>query len=144
MLAMGFNSCEIRGQLMGTNFAELVEYSLSNALWSAIFGRGTSDLLAKISKRKGFFHGDNLENTVDMALAMKRCSVSYNIPYEPVYQTSENEESNPLMYGMCRKFRNTTFRDFKLFSPNRSCQLFQHLISPTEVLCIFLIKRLLI
>lgn len=58
-----------------------------------------------------------------MALAMKRCSVAYNIPYEPVYQTSQNEENHPLMYGMCRKFRNTTFRDFKLFSPNRSLAL---------------------
>ena len=66
MLAMGFNACEIRGQLMGTNFAELVEYSLSNALWSAIFGRGTSDLLAKISKKKGFFHGVRITRTVDI------------------------------------------------------------------------------
>ena len=33
------------------------------------------------------------------------------------------EENHPLMYGMCRKFRNTTFRDFKLFSPNRSLAL---------------------
>ena len=122
MLAMGFNSCEIREQIMGTNFADLVEYSLSNALVSAVFGRGTSDLLAKVSKRKGFFHGDNLENTVDMSLAMKRCSVAYNIPYEPVY-ASEGGKENPLIYGMCAKFRNTTFRDLRDFSPQRSLAL---------------------
>ena len=123
MLAMGFDTREIREQIMGTNFADLVEYSISNVLWSVLFGgRGTSDLLAKISKRKGFFHGNNLEHTVDMSLAMKRCSVAYNISYEPVY-ASENGEEHPLMYGMCAKFRNTTFRDFKLFSPNRSLAL---------------------
>ena len=81
LLAAGFTSCEVRDQLVGTDFKDLVDFSLPRAIRNAFVGRngGILALWRLFSEGKGFFHGDGLESAVDAALAQKRCSMHMNI-----------------------------------------------------------------
>lgn len=110
----GFTACELRQNLMNTEFRDLVEYSLTDALLHAIVGKGVANLTQSLDRAKGFFHGDGLEEAIDRTLAEKRCQVALGMTLKDVMSDSVRLLGPE---GKCTQFRGTTFADLKLFKP---------------------------
>ena len=123
LLAAGFTPCEIARQTLEVSFSDLVEFPLFPRLKAALLGSGTLNLMSHLKRRKGFFYGHQLENTIDMILAKKFCARSLSIRMDDISMSEmqlpdadavagRSKDSNATSTARrCVGFRRLTFRD---------------------------------